>query len=135
VSLPLPTNKEKPMFDAWVSYIGYVRDPILLPGNPTKVVVANVYHVANKAELLQSVAQELGMMAMQQGMAVLRPEFEGKILDAEQLMSIESKMFVPMWNIRYIVPVIKPMTELPRVEEPGVPLTGQGVETKEHKPS
>jgi hypothetical protein len=100
-----------------------------------QVVIANIYHVANRAELLDAVARDLGMMALQQGMAVLRPEFEGKILDAEQLLSIESKMFVPMWNIRYILPVIKPMTELPRVEEPGIPLTGQGVETKEHKPS
>ena len=135
MSLPLPVNREKPMLDAWVSFIGYVRDPLMLPGNPTKVVVANIYHVANRAELHDAVARDLGMMALQQGMAVLRPEFEGKILDAEQLLSIESKMFVPMWNIRYILPVIKPMTELPRVEEPGVPLTGQGVETQEHKPS
>lgn len=123
------------MVDAWVSFIGYVKDPLMLPGNPTKVVIANVYHVPSKADLLEAVARDLGMIAIQQGMAVLRPEFEGKTLDAEQLMSVEYRMFVPMWNIRYILPVIKIMTELPRVEEPGVPLTGQGVEIQEHKPS
>jgi hypothetical protein len=123
------------MVDAWVSFIGYVKDPSMLPGNPTEVVIANIYHAPNKAELLEAVARDLGMIAIQQGMAVLRPEFIGKTLNAEQLMSVESRMFVPMWNIRYVLPVIKIMTELPRVEEPGVPLTGQGLEIQEHKPS
>jgi hypothetical protein len=124
-----------PMFSAWVQFVGHVRDPLMLPGHPLKVFHNSVYNLSSKAAAIELMNQELSSIEARQGMEVLRPELEKKPLIAEYIMSPEFKLFVPMWNIRYIETVIKPMTELPRIEEPGIPLTGQGLEIKEHKTS
>jgi hypothetical protein len=126
---------DQPAFNAWVQFIGHVRDPLLLPGRPTEVYQNSVYSMASKAAALEFMGQELNTIYMRQGMEILRPELTVKPLLAEYILSPEFKLFVPLWNIRYVEPKIRPMTELPRVEEPGIPLTGQGLETKEHKPS
>lgn len=124
-----------PMFTAWVQFVGHVRDPLLLPGHPTEVFHNSVYNMQNKQAAIDFMIGELNTIYMRQGMEILRPELVNKPLLAEYILSPEFKLFIPMWNIRYIEPKIRPMTELPRVEEPGVPLTGQGLEIKEHKPS
>lgn len=135
MSLPLPANKEQPAHDCWVEFVGYVRDPLELPGTPQKVFAGNIFHVASKAQLWEMISAEQVQMGAQQGMYILKPELVGKTITPEELFNPSNRLFVPMRNIRYVETVIKVMTELPRVEEPGVPLTGQGVETKEHKPS
>lgn len=124
-----------PFYDAWVQFVGHVKEPALLPGNPQFVYANSVYHLPNKNAAIELMNQEFTGFQMRQGMEVLRPELEKKPLIAEYIMSAEFKIFVPMWNIRYIETKVRPITELPRIEEPNIALTGQGLEIKEHKPS
>lgn len=131
--IPLPEGQQ-PAFDAFVQFIGHVKDPALLPGSPEKVIVSTVCHFTNKAELIKFMNITMEEMLNQQGMLVARLD-NPKLMVPEHILSVEYKLFVPMWNIRYIETKLQPITELPRVEEPGVPLLGQGVETKELKPS
>jgi len=142
--VPLPeTTKTIPAFDVWVEFIGYIRWPNLLPGSPDRVVEGQIYHSTGLNALIQETTQRLGAIGIQGGLMALLPDEElkkarpreGLILTPQDLLNPVYRRFVPLWNIKYIDTVIKPMTELPRVEEPGVPLTGSGVETKEHKPS
>jgi len=138
VSVPVPENikKDPPAFDAWVEFIGYVKEPALFPGSPSTIVEGNIYHCPNKASLINDVNTRIINIGFQRGMLAFKPEFMNKVLTPEQLLDPTLRFFAPMENLRYVDIVIKPMTELPRVEEPGVPLTGQGsLETVEHKPS
>jgi hypothetical protein len=131
--VPLPTEQQ-PALDSFVQFIGWVKTPALLPGSPDKVIASNVFHCKNKVELINRVNEQMQGFMAQQGMLVAKPD-NPKIMNLEHMISVEFKLFVPMYNIRFIETVVSPMTELPRVEEPGIPLLGQGVETKELKPS
>ena len=138
MSVPIPENikKDPPAFDAWVEFIGHVKEPSLFPGSPSVVVEGNIYHCPNRASLINDVNTRLINIGFQRGMLVFKPDVTNKVLTPEQLLDPSFRYFAPVDNIRYIETVIKPMTELPRVEEPGIPLTGQGsLETVEHKPS
>lgn len=133
MSLPLPAGQQ-PAFDAFVQFIGHVKTPALLPGSPNTVIASSVFHATNKAHLINMINEQMMAFMSQQGMLVARPNNPPLII-VEHMISVEFKLFVPMDNIRFIETIVSPMTELPRVEEPGVPLLGQGVETKELKPS
>ncbi len=92
------------------------------------------FTVKNKVELIGLINEQMQEFLEQQGMLVAKPD-NPKIMNLEHMVSVEFKLFVPMDNIRFIETIVSPMTELPRMEEPGVPLLGQGVETKELNPS
>lgn len=133
MTLPLPTPPT-PAFDAFVQFIGHVKVPALLPGSPEKVIASSIFHCANKTDLIRQINEHMQGFMAQQGMLIARPD-NPKIMTIEHMVSVEFKLFVPMDNIAYIETTVSAMTELPRVEEPGIPLLGQGLETKELKPS
>lgn len=134
--VPLPENtRSMPAFDVWVEFIGYVLEPKLIPGEPETVVEGQIYHSSGMNELIHDTTQRIAAIGIQGGMMALKGEMEKRVMAPQDLLNPVYRRFVPIWNLKYIETVFKPMTELPRVEEPGVPLTGSGVETKEHKPS
>jgi hypothetical protein len=139
VSVPVPHNirKDLPAFDAWVEFVGYLKESCraYLPGFPEAVVEGNIYHCQNRAELINEVSQRLATIGLQGGIVAFKVLSEKKVMTPEELVDPSYRYFVPLDHIKYIETRITPMTELPRVEEPGVPLTGQGLETVEHKPS
>jgi|SRR5579864_69174 len=133
MTLPLPAGQQ-PAFDTFVQFIGHVKTPSLLPGSPETVIASAIFHCGSKSDLINQINAHMAAFAAQQGMLIARPD-NPRIMQVEHMISVEFKLFVPMDNIRFIETIVSPMTELPRVEEPGVPLIGQGVETKELKPS
>jgi len=133
MTLPLPTAQQ-PAFDAFVQFIGHVKVPALLPGSPNTVIASAIFHCASKADLINQINAHMNAFMAQNGMLIARPD-NPPVMTIEHMISVEFKLFVPMDNIRFIETIVNPITELPRVEEPGVPLVGQGVETKELKPA
>lgn len=140
MTVPVPENIKTgpPAFDAWVEFIGYVKEShrAYIPDFADRVVEGNIYHCQNRAELINEVSQRLASIGFQRGIMAFKSLVEKKVMTPEQLIDPSNRNFIPMDHIKYIETKIVPMTELPRVEEPGVPLTGKGsLGTVEHKPS
>ncbi len=129
-----------PPVQYYAEFIGHIKDPLqLAPWCPAEVKCVGIFQFESKMKVIEALNIEYASMIASGGMSVQRPD-SPKIMTVEHILSMEHKIFVPMWNIRYIECKLKEMTELPRVEPEGsavstTSMTGEHPETIERKHS